>query len=239
VSESQAQGFIGQQVAAMIRRSLRARFHTIWWEEPGELPAAPCIYVPNHHAWHDGYVMYTALTRMHEERGRTRFYDWIQEYESFPLFGYVGGLPFPPGDAGKRAATIRKTIRRMREDSASLLLFAEQHMHRPPELREFGKALETISRQVPAASVIPVAIRYELCMHERPEAYVRFGPPVEAGPDLSRRTRNAVRRELDYLRAVIEFHPERLTPLLAGTKDVNERLDMRRFRRNSASDDAS
>jgi 1-acyl-sn-glycerol-3-phosphate acyltransferase len=232
VSQSQAQGLIGRQVEAMIGRSLRARFHTIWWEEPGELPTTPCIYVPNHHAWHDGYVMYTALTRLHAQRDRGRFYDWIQEYDAFPLFGRIGGLPFPPNDAAKRAITIRKTIRMMNEESASLLLFAEQHMHRPPELREFGKALEMISRQVPTASVVPVAIHYELCRHERPEAYVRFGKPVEVGPDLSRRTRNAVRSELDFLRAVIEFQPDRLSPLLKGTRDVNERLDVRRFRRD-------
>ena len=221
----------------MIRRSLKARFHTIWWEEPGELPAGPCIYVPNHHAWHDGYVMYTALTKLHQERDRGRFYDWIQEYEAFPLFGTIGGLPFPAGDAGKRAATIRKTVRLMREEGASLMLFAEQHLHRPPELWEFGKALETVSKLVPQASVIPVAIRYELCLHERPEAYLRFGMPVEAGPELSRRTRNSVRAELDQLRADIDFRPERLTPLLLGTRDVNERLDVRKFKRNMAAED--
>jgi len=222
---TQAQGFLGRQVEGMIRRSLRSRFHSVRWEPPTNLPAGPRIYVPNHHGWHDGYVMYAALTKLNHGR----FYDWIQEYKAFPLFGRVGGMNFPPDDANERAKTIRQTIRLLREGDASLLLFAEQHLHRPPELREFGRTLELIARQVPSASIIPVAIRYELCYHERPEAYVCFGPAVEPGPDVSRRTRNAVRGQMDRLRTIIEYEPERLETLVAGTKDVNERLDIRRF----------
>ena len=161
----------------MIRRSVRKAFHTVHWLPPKETPKAPAILVANHHGWHDGYLMYLAATKL-----GVRVVDWIAEFDAFPLFAKVGGMRFPHDDPAARAATIRRTIRLMRDDGRSLLLFAEGVLHRPPGLMPFGKALETVAHAVPAANVIPVAIRYELAMHERPEAWVRFGEGVPRGP---------------------------------------------------------
>jgi 1-acyl-sn-glycerol-3-phosphate acyltransferase len=209
----------------MIRRSVRARFRAVHWVPP-DLPAGPVIFACNHHGWHDGYIMFHVVTATQK-----RALDWITEYAAFPLFGKVGGLPFPAEDAAIRAQTIRRTVRLMRSEGRSLILFCESHLHRPPELLPFGRALELIAAQVPGASVIPTAIRYELSLHERPEAFVDFGPPVDPGPELSARTRLAVQHALDGLAARIAHQPESFQLLARGTLDVNERLDLRRFRR--------
>lgn len=212
----------------MIRRSVRRAFHTVHWTPPAAPLAPPAILVANHHGWHDGYLMYLAATQL-----GVRVVDWIAEFDAFPLFAKVGGMPFPPGDPAVRAATIRRTIRLMREDRRSLLLFAEGVLHRPSGLMPFGKALETVARAVPEARVVPVAVRYELSMHERPEAWLRFGAEVERGDDLAVRTRLAVAKGLDALAGEVRFQPEKFETLARGTLDVNERWDMRRFRRES------
>jgi 1-acyl-sn-glycerol-3-phosphate acyltransferase len=213
---------LGRLVDGMIRRSVRRAFRNVYWDPPRQV-VEPAIYVPNHHGWHDGYLMYLALSAL---RLKGRFHDWIQEYAAFPAFGKVGGMPYPAGDPATRAATIRRTVRYLRE-GRSLMLFAEAELHRPPELRPFGRALELLVRQAPDVTVIPVAIRYEMNLHERPEAYLRFGEPVAAGDDLSGRTRLAVWAELDRLAATVAVDPESLPVLHAGTPDVNERWDMR------------
>ena len=225
MTDRQHEGVLGLAVDRMIRRSVRRAFHTVHWNSPAK-PQAPAILVANHHGWHDGYLMYLAATRM-----GLRFVDWIAEYGAFPLFGKVGGMPFPPEDAGVRAATIRRTIRLMREERRSLLLFAEGTLHRPPGLLPFGKALETVARAVPEVRVAPVAIRYELAMHERPEAWLRFGPEVPLGDDLAARARLAVGAGLDALAGESRFDAARYETLARGTLDVNERWDVRRFRR--------
>lgn len=206
----------------MIRRSVRARFHTVHWIPPTEVPPAPVIFVANHHGWHDGYLMFHLVQAMQRPA-----LDWIQEFDAFPLFDRVGGMPFPLNDPGRRATTIRKTVRAMNDEGRSLMLFAESHLHYPPELLEFGKALELVARQVPTATVLPVAIRYEMAMHERPEAFMAVGNPVEKGPNLSARTRLAVHHLLDEVTVATRHHPERYQVLVQGTKDVNERMDMR------------
>jgi 1-acyl-sn-glycerol-3-phosphate acyltransferase len=210
-------------VDGMIRRSVRRAFRRVAWIPPASPLPAPTILVPNHHGWHDGYLMYLAAQALN-----LRIVDWIAEYDAFPLFGRVGGMPFPPNDPGRRATTIRQTIRMMKSDGRNLMLFAEAELHRPPELLPFGKALELVVRQVPNATVIPVAIRYEMGLHERPEVFLTFGGAVEHGPNLAHRTRLEVRALLDRCSVLVRFEPEKFADFHPGTKDVNERMDMRR-----------
>ncbi len=241
----QASDFIGRQVAGMIRRSVKSRFRAVYLNVSSDPLPEKCIFVPNHHGWHDGYVMFHVLEALQRP-----FLDWITEFDAFPLFAKVGGMPFPADDATRRAKTIRETIRRMNEDGRSLLLFAESHLHRGPQLLEFGKALELLANKVPDAAVVPVAIRYDMSLHERPECFVSVGAPVprikpvegSIDPDfpnrtapiaelsLADRTRLAVRELLDQTNAKIEHDPEAFGLLVAGTLDVNERMDMRRFK---------
>lgn len=208
----------------MIRRSVRKRFHTVHWTPPNFELKPPCIFVPNHHGWFDGYLMFHVVSQL-----GIPTLDWIQEFDAFPLFAKVGGMPYPLHDLRRRAATVKRTIRLMREEGWSLLLFAEAHLHPPPNLLPFGKALEVVASKVPQVQVIPVGIRYEMSMHERPEAFISLGLPVEPGEGLAERTRAAVASLL----AEMPRDRDQYEVLAQGTLDVNERWDMRRIGRSS------
>jgi len=176
--------------------------------------------------------MYLAATRL-----GLPVVDWIQEFDSFPFFGSIGGMPFPANDPVGRFKTIRKTIQLMRESKTSLILFAEGKLHRPDSLLPFGRALELVASKVPDVEVIPVAIRYEQALHERPEAYLSFGCPIPLGDNLSFRARLEVAAELDRLKVMSLFDREKLEVIFEGVKDVNERLSMKAIpigRRNRA-----
>lgn len=229
---AQVQGIAGAAVDRMIRLAVHRSFRNVYWIPPVKPISEPAIFVPNHHGWHDGYLMYLALSalRLHG------FHDWIQEFDAFPLFGKIGGMPFPENDPMRRAATIRRTIRLMRQEQRSLLLFAEGVLHRPPKLLPFGKSLSTIATHVPNASVVPVAIRYEHNIHERPEAYILFGDaiptptPIAGKPnELPAHTRLVVAALLDRIAATLTVEPETFRILHRGTPDVNERWDMRKI----------
>lgn len=206
----------------MIRRSVRKRFHTVHWIPPSFEVKPPCIFVPNHHGWFDGYLMFHVVTQL----GVTTL-DWIQEFDSFPLFSKIGGMPYPLNDIKRRSSTVKRTIRLMREEDWSLLLFAEAHLHYPPGLLTFGRALEVVAEKVPNVQIIPVGIKYEMAMHERPEAFISFGQPVELGDGLADRTRDSVQSILSG----IQPGSDQFQVLAKGTLDVNERWDMRRIRK--------
>ena len=218
----QIEGVIGHLVDRMIRRSVRTRFRKVYWIPPEEVHT-PTIFVPNHHGWYDGYLMYHALTALNAP-----FKDWITEFDAFPLFGKVGGMPFPANDPSRRIATIKKSVRLMKQENLNLLLFAEQHLHRGPQVLPLGGALELIVRKVPNCRVVPVAIRYDMSMHERPEAFLKFGSALPDAEDILRKTRLAILNEMDQLEAKLRIQPEAFQVLVTGTLDVNERWDMRR-----------
>lgn len=216
----QDEGLAGRAVGAMIRRSVQKQFKAVYWE-PVEAPPAPCIFVANHHGWYDGYLMYHLVTRL----GR-RSVDWIQEFDAFPLFAKVGGMPFRLNDPTGRAETVRRTVRLMKNEGRSLILFAEGVLHYPPEILPFGKNLATVERLVPNATIVPVAISYEFAMHERAEAFIRVGSPVSADG-----AREAMQTLLTENQRLIRAESRPFEVLVKGTDSVNERLDMRRFRR--------
>lgn len=207
---SQESGLVGRMVGAMIRRSVKSRFHTVYWN-PIEPPEPPVVFYANHHGWMDGYVMFHLVTRL-----KVRCVDWIEEFDAFPLFSRVGGLRLAKGDTLGRAVVIRQTIRQMRE-GASLVIFPEGELHRPQEVLPLLPGLQTIARRVEGVRFLPVALRYELSLHERPEAWVSVGE-----------CHSFCSLEDCRERLVRQLDTSRMQPpgnvLVQGTQDVNERF---------------
>ena len=117
----------------------------------------------------------------------------------------------------------------MKEEHLNLLLFAEQHLHRGPQILPLGGALDLLVRKVPDCKVVPVAIRYDMSLHERPEVYLKFGSAVKGHEDIQLKTRLAILNEMDQLETKLRIDPEAFRVLATGTLDVNERWDMRRL----------
>ena len=220
---SQEEGFVGRQVGGMIRRSIRARLRNLYWKPNTESLQPPVIFYANHHGWLDGYVMFYVVTKL-----GIRALDWIEEFAAFPLFSKIGGMPYPKNDAQARATTIRKTIRLMNTENRSLVLFAEGVLHRPPELFPFGRALEIVAEKVKNATLVPVAIYYEMSIHERPEVFVSLGQSHSFQSLSDCETR--LGSELQSLKAAV-VKDVSFELLAAGTASVNERMDMRRFKK--------
>lgn len=222
----QDQGFLGTQVGAMIRRNVKKRFRAVYWDVPfhKEIQAqTPVIFIANHFGWHDGYLMYLAVKKM--EIITT---DWIEEFDAFPPFAKIGGLPFPKNDFRSRAQTIRTTIRRM-EQGSSLLLFAEGELHRGPGLRLFPPQFNRLIAKLPAHAVVPTAIVYDYSLHERPEATLRLGEPILR----ENASAEGISQSLSTLweglqRDVSAGHEYPL--LISGTGDVNERFQWKQKR---------
>lgn len=218
---TQTVGLTGWFVGGMIRRSIRTRLRNLYWSPPKEDLSAPVIFYCNHHGWQDGYVMFHVVEKL-----KLKALDWIQEFDTFPLFSKVGGMRYPADDPTGRAQTIRRTIRLMNQNQWSLMIFAEGVLHRPPSIWPLGKALQILAQKVDGVTMVPTAIYYEHSLHERPEAWVSCGAAhsFESVDDCQVRLES----ELTSLRDRISNEEE--FPILArGTGDVNERMSLKRF----------
>lgn len=217
----QAEGWIGKMVGAMIRRSVRQRFRAVYWVPPSTLPEGSIIWAANHHGWHDGYLMFHVV----EALGK-RSLDWIAEFDAFPLFAHAGGMPFPPDKPEVRAATLKKTVRLMKTDGRSLILFPEGTLHEPPEVWSLGDSLAWLGAKVPAATVLPVGLVYRMSKHERPQAYIQFSSRTFQHPLDLDEIRHEMQRVVNEIQVSIEDE-SRWQTLVQGTRDVNERWDFR------------
>ena len=220
---SQEEGLIGKGVGLMIRRTVRSRLRNLYWSPPTTKLEPPVILYANHHGWLDGYIMFNAITKL-----GIRCLDWIEEFDAFPLFSKIGGRRFEKGDVVGPENTVRTTIKLMRSEKRSLILFPEGILHRPPSIFSLGKSLEAVAKKVPGVTLVPVALVYELSMHERPEAWVSFGEP-HAFESLIQCEKN-LNSELASLRKRIAEGNE-FEILADGTPSVNERMSMKRSRK--------
>lgn len=218
---TQTEGFVGWLVGGMIRRSTRSRLRNLYWSAPQEPLTAPVIFYCNHHGWLDGYILFHVVEKL-----KLKALDWIEEFDSFPLFAKAGGMRYAAGDTTGRATTIRKTIRLMNSEKLSLMLFAEGVLHRPPTIWPLGKALQLVAEKVKGVTLVPTAIYYEHSIHERPEAWVSLGSS-HAFSSLDD-CQSRLEGELGSLRERVGKNED--FPILArGTGDVNERMSMKRF----------
>lgn len=217
----QEEGIVGRLVGAMIRRSVRQRFHSVYLSKPEILPKAPAILYANHHGWMDGYLMFHVAQELGIE-----CLDWIEEFDAFPLFASIGGIRFAPNDSAGRASAIRQTIRLMKTQGKSLVIFPEGVLHRPPDLLPFGRALEVVAKSVPQVTLHPVSLRYELSMHERPEAWISIGEGhgFASLDDCHAR----LSKQMDHKSTNHHY-----SLMVCGRLDVNERMSMKRFSRDS------
>lgn len=216
---TQEDGFVGRVVGAMIRRSVRKSFRRVYMKDDSTSTQSPIIFVVNHHGWFDGYLMYHVVSQL-----RKKSLDWIEEYDSFPLFRFVGGMPYPRNDTAKRVETVRKTIRAMKEEGKSLVLFAEGVLHDPPSVLKFGRSLELLCKKVPEAEIVPVSIRYDLSIHQRPSAKIWLGPNLKVTSEICEQSREVIVNQLARIESI---SLSQFTVLVEGTPDVNERWSMK------------
>lgn len=161
-----------------MRHDLRNGFRRVGWvgEWPPPLPEGPVILYANHHHVLDGHLAWLVATeRLH--RPSTL---WMAEFDTFPFFAAVGVQPFPPDDASRRAATIRRTGRRFRETPETVLVYFPEGELRAPDagIRSFDdEAVTRIGRLYPEATWWPVALHVTWWGESRPTALLRGGEP--------------------------------------------------------------
>ncbi len=204
-------------VEVMMRHDLRSGFRRVCWvgEWPPDLPEAPVILYANHHHYFDGHLLWLLAT----ERLNRPSTLWMAEYDTFPFFAAVGVQPFPPDDPSRRAATIRRTGRRFRDDPDTVLVyFPEGDLQAPDEgIRPFdADAVRRIGRLYPEAVWWPVALHVTWWGESGPTALLAGGAPHDTADGCER---DRLRRLWNDLRDGV---PSETHDLLTGYRGASE-----------------
>ena len=152
---------------------------------PGNVEGRPLIIYGNHPSWWDPALYILLCVKLFPGRLGYGPMDAkaLGNYGMFERMGVFGiALDSPRG-----AARFLSTSLRILSDPASVLWitaegeFADAR-RRPLQLRP---GLAHLARRVPDAVILPMAVEYTFWNESRPEALVRFGEPMDAGPHRS------------------------------------------------------
>ena len=210
-----------------IRAELRSLRRVVGVRAGDPAPGRPLVLFANHHVYADSFVLWHLVT---QAWGRPMVV-WMEAWDRAPLFGPVGALPFPDGDARRRVRTIRETARRMGADArTALYLYPEGAMRVPDDgLGPFRADLGRLARVLPdAVAWAPVGVHLAWWGENRPTAVVAVGEARDApGDDARQRLEGA----LDAARAVRPGDVERgaAALLLDGAPGPAERWDLSRL----------
>jgi len=152
---------------------------------PRGFASRPLIIYGNHPSWWDPALYILLCTLLFPDRRGYGPMDAkaLGNYGVFERMGLFGiTLDTPRG-----AARFLSTSLRVLSDPASILFitaegeFADAR-RRPLQLRP---GIAHLARRVPDAVILPLALEYVFWNESRPEVLMRFGDPIEAGPQRS------------------------------------------------------
>lgn len=205
-------------VEGLMRHSLRRAFRRVCWVGPPPAlpPATPVVLFANHHNFFDAYLGWLLAHRL---LGRPVI-TWMEDWDRFPFFAAVGALPFPADDPARRAATLRRTARRLREAPDTVLVYFPEGRLHPPEdgLLPFDPVtIRRLDRLLGRPCWWPVGVHVTWWGEATPTALLSGGTPT---PGASGEECARLEATWQVLRTSV---PSSTTTLLDGRRSPQER----------------
>ncbi|TYP79507.1 lysophospholipid acyltransferase family protein [Paenibacillus methanolicus] len=221
---------------------LRRHFHSIrmrGW--PDIVDGRPVLYIMNHSSWWDGLLVYHAVRRY----SRHAHFILMEERQlrTFAFFRKLGAFPIDRDRPAAMAATFRYALRLLSEGNPVWIFPQGEIRHaeeRPIRFRE-GAAL--LLERMNETVVVPVTAYYAMALHQRPDASLWFGPPIELDWRTMGRAaatellRTVVEAQLDAHREQAIAHPDGelrdFVPIMRSGRSTSVRYESWRRRLKS------
>jgi 1-acyl-sn-glycerol-3-phosphate acyltransferase len=217
---------------ALTRPALRRTFHRIavGGDEPGP-SSLPTLLYANHPSWWDGYMAFF----LSDERWRREAYLMMEEPQlaRYSFFRYCGVFGVDRHDPREGMRSIIYAADLLGRRPGRLLWIFPQGEITPNDRRPLGlfRGAAHIAKRAAPVRCVPVALRFEFVMEQRPEALIRFGPAHTVKPDVDAKALHSemearLTAEVDHLRDdVIEGRTAQYVTALEGRDSVNVRWD--------------
>ncbi len=189
-------GFVKRLAIEKLGKSLRRYFAGIHVQ--GDLTALanderPTLYFANHISSWDGTIAnYISYTYLQQDS-----FIMALEQTMAPRTTWAGLFSVNPLDRFSATQSLRYSIRLLQEVPRCGLWIFPQGTLLPFHKRPLGfqQGVAVIPSQVKRLRLVPVAFYYAIIRHSRPEAFVRFGEPVNllADANISQRTKHLER----------------------------------------------
>jgi len=191
----------------------------------------PTLLYANHSNWWDGFIAYQLSTK------RWKADDYlmmdIEQMRKYSFFKYVGVFSVDRNDPKEAMESINYIVGLLKDTKRFLWIFP-QGLMQPQDFRpiKFYSGITKIAEKLGKINLVPVAIRYEFLMEQRPEVFIKIGEPdiingnITDTKEYTNYLQQKLVSELDYLKqAVINQKSDEFKTIFKGKSSRNRTID--------------
>ncbi|MFZ5519163.1 MAG: lysophospholipid acyltransferase family protein [Candidatus Zhuqueibacterota bacterium] len=212
-----------------VMRLLEKSFHQFHLFGPAPRPQsdAPVLLVPNHSTWWDGFFVYLLNEKILKRDLYLMMLD--SQLKKYSFFARVGAFGITPGDRDNVRESLGYAVDLLKKDNVLICMFPQGHLL-PWAARplHFQTGIESIIRQFgKPITLLPLAMRAEFGLEQRPDVYFQFGEPLPVTPASFAGVSWLEKVETDLL-AELEHNiqrREKSVPLVQGRSSINAKMD--------------
>jgi len=193
-------------------------------------PALPVILYANHSNWWDGFIAYYLTNRLWKKDDHLMMD--IEQMKTYSFFKYIGVFSVDRKHPKSAVESIEYAANLLKGTNKYMWIFPQGTMQ-PQDYRpiEFYNGITKLTEKLGGVNLLPVSIRYEFLMEQRPEVFIKLGEPdvVKGIPakELTSVLQNKLVLQLDELREdVITGKLSGFQTIFHGKSSRNKTVDI-------------
>ncbi|KAB8141926.1 glycerol acyltransferase [Chloroflexia bacterium SDU3-3] len=169
----------------LIEWPTRRSFSRVWLKLDGPLPHpadGPLICAMNHVSWWDGYAAMLLQRKLLRRTFQPYLMMDVRQLRRYQFFTWLGVFSVDLEDREQARRSVAYIARRLAERRDRVLWIFPQGEILPNDQRPLRiyPGVATVAQRAGGARIWPVALRYEFRNEQRPELFIRCGPPHAA-----------------------------------------------------------
>ncbi len=165
--------------------------------------SAPAIMYANHSNWWDGFIAYLLTNRLLKKDDYLMMD--IEQMKKYSFFKYIGAFSVDRNVPTEALRSLNYAAELLINSDKHMWIFPQGEML-PQDRRplKFYTGIAKIAEKIGNVNFVPVCLRYEFQMEQRPEVFISIGKPeITSGNisgNLTELLRSALESQLDKLK---------------------------------------
>lgn len=110
-----------------------------------------------------------------------------KQVTQYPFFRKIGAVPINRDDSRESVKVLQQSAKFLSQPGRSLYFFPQGEMFTECDDLQFQGGLAKLSEMTEKTDIVPLAISITTIRYDKPELFIRTGPPVDVSGELHRR----------------------------------------------------
>ena len=115
-----------------------------------------------------------------------------KQFKQYPFFRKIGAVPINRDDSRQAVKVLQQSAKFLSLPKRSLYFFPQGEIFTECDELKFESGLAKLSEMTEYTDIVPLAISITTIRSDKPELFIRTGPPVDVSGELQRKQRTAI-----------------------------------------------